>query len=58
MQGIVAPACATHSLLTALGTANEPANRKFITDILCVAFGLMIANKHPHNLFDQFLKEI
>lgn len=58
LGSIVAPAYAIHALLTAQGIANLPENRKLVTDILCVGFGLTIANKHPHALFDQLLEEI
>lgn len=55
---IVQPARALHSIFTAQGTASNPVNFKLVTDFLCVGLGLTIANKHPHALFDDLLKQI
>lgn len=58
LAGIVAPAIALHSLFTAQGTNSAPSNRKLVTDLICVGLGLVIANKHPHGLFDDLLNQI
>jgi acyl-CoA oxidase len=58
LRGIVTPVVALHSLLQAEGTAALPANRKLVTDHLCVGLGFTLANKHPHIIFNQLLKEI
>lgn len=56
--GILAPAKALHSIFTAQGTASTPINRKLVSDFMCVGLGLVIANKHPHALFDDLLRQI
>lgn len=58
IRSMVAPAAALHSILEAEGTEKLPANRKFITELLCIGLGITLANKHPHAIFNQLLKEI
>ena len=55
---IVHPVKALYSIFTGQGTASDPINRKVVSDFMCVGLGLVIANKHPHALFDDLLKQI
>jgi hypothetical protein len=53
---MVHPAINLYHLLKEQGTADDSSNRKYITDLLCVGYGVIIANKNTHNIFNLFLK--
>lgn len=49
---IMQPAIDLHLLLKEQGQAENPANKRCITDLLCLGYGIIIANRNTHNIFN------
>jgi hypothetical protein len=55
---IISPSIALHQVLHEQGVAEELHNKKYIINNLTLGYGIIIANKNTHNIFNSFLKEI
>ena len=58
ISGIIMPTICLHDVLKRQGLEKSQNNRKMITDLLCLGFGTIIANKNTQHLFQLFLKNI
>ena len=58
LKCILEPAINLYQILKQQGTAENAVNRKLITDSLCVGYGIVIANRNTHNIFNELLKQI